>query len=286
VTNSHRSRRTLINLGERTEDIYTTNRQLMKYAEYTPAQPLKNYVDAYWVLETDAIYQPVSRKFFVDGTSEILVNMGTSTPYLNGVTPLAPGNIYIGGTITRPNEVLSVPNSSFVGIRFKPGGISVFYNLPYDEIVDRVIEFHDKHLFSIVDIDAKLPERLDRFFYSKMYRSNSQGAGIAKIIESYKGIVSVDLISKKHNVSTRTLERIFQRSIGIPPKELINIVRFDHVRKRIQADISDDSLLRIAYEAGYYDHAHLTREFKKYSGLTPSEIKKWTVHMNHISLNL
>src|ERR1700682_5237140 len=112
----------------------------MKCAEYIPADPLKKYIDAYWVLETDSRYRRVSRRFFVDGTIEILVNMGSSTPYVNGITPLSPGNIYIGGTITRPNEVSSVPNSNFVGIRFKPGGFSAFYNLPVDMLVDRVVE--------------------------------------------------------------------------------------------------------------------------------------------------
>jgi AraC-like DNA-binding protein len=259
----------------------------MKYKEYQPGDHLKKYIDTYWLMETDSIYRPAARRFFVDCTTEILINVGASTPYLNSVTPLYPGNVYIGGTITRPNEVFSLPNSCFVGIRFKPGGISVFYNLPYNELVDRVIEFHDKPLISIIDSDELLPERLDRFFYSRIKDNHFAGGRIAEIIANYKGMISVDWIAKNFNVSTRTLERIFNRSIGIPPKELINIMRFVNVRKRIiQQGNTNESLLQIAYDAGYYDHAHLTREFKKYSGLNPSEIKNWTVQANHISLNL
>jgi len=259
----------------------------MKYKEYQPGDHLKKYIDAYWLLETDSIYRPVSRRFFVDCTTEILINMGTSTPYVNSVIPLSPGNVYIGGTITRPNEVFSVPNSCFVGIRFKPGGISVFYNLPYNELVDRVVEFHDRQLISVIDLDEQLPERLDKFFYSRIKDNHSTGVRIAGMIANFREITSVDWIAKNYNLSTRTLERIFNRSIGIPPKELIKIMRFVNVRKRIiQQGNTSESLLQIAYDAGYYDHAHLTREFKKYSGLNPSEIKKWTVQPNHISLNL
>jgi transcriptional regulator GlxA family with amidase domain len=152
--------------------------------------------------------------------------------------------------------------------------------------VDRVIEFHHKQLISVIDLDEQLPERLDKFFYSRIKDNQSPGVRIAEIIANCKGAISVDWIAKNYNMSTRTLERIFNRSIGIPPKELINIMRFVHVRKRILHGNTNQSLLQIAYDAGYYDHAHLTREFKKYSGLNPSEIKKWTVQANHISLNL
>src|ERR1700730_343085 len=140
----------------------------MKYTEYIPREPIKKYIDAYWVQESDSMFQQVSKRFFVYGTTEIVMNMGTSTPYVNAITPLLPGNIYMGGTITRPNEIFSVPNSNFVGIRFKPGGFSIFYNMPVEMLVDQVIEFPDKHLISIIDMDDQLPERLDRFFYAKI----------------------------------------------------------------------------------------------------------------------
>jgi AraC-like DNA-binding protein len=40
-------------------------------------------------------------------------------------------------------------------------------------------------------------------------------------------------------------------------------------------DIPEESLLRIAFELGYYDHAHLTNEFKRYAGIRPSELSRF-----------
>ncbi|HZY37591.1 MAG TPA: DUF6597 domain-containing transcriptional factor [Mucilaginibacter sp.] len=60
----------------------------MKNKEYKPCDYLKKYIDAYWALETDAVYRPVARRFFVDCTTEIIINMGTSTPHVNAVSPL------------------------------------------------------------------------------------------------------------------------------------------------------------------------------------------------------
>jgi len=246
----------------------------MKYAEYIPADPLKAYIDVYWVLETGSLYKPFNRRIFADGCTEIFINMGTSRPIVNSITPLLPGNVYLGGTMTCSSVVTSVPNSAFVGIRFKPAGFSKFYTLSQNEIVDQIIEFPDKQLLSIIDLDAQLPARLDKFFHSKIKDRFSTIIPITETIDYYHGQISVDRLAAKHNVSNRTLERIFERYIGIPPKELIKIIRFQNASKRLQKDNSDQSLLNIAFEMGYYDHAHLTREVKKYSGLNPSEIKR------------
>ncbi|MGZ3822192.1 MAG: helix-turn-helix domain-containing protein, partial [Mucilaginibacter sp.] len=61
---------------------------------------------------------------------------------------------------------------------------------------------------------------------------------------------------------------------GIPPKEFIKIIRFQYAHKRLLKNNSGESLLSIACEMGYYDHSHLARDIKKYSGLNPSEIKR------------
>ena len=82
---------------------------------------------------------------------------------------------------------------------------------------------------------------------------------------------AVEALAQEAHVSNRTLERIFKENVGIPPKEFLRIVRFQEVLKRLrQTDVSEESLLRVAFGLGYYDHAHLTNEFKKYAGILPS----------------
>jgi len=65
---------------------------------------------------------------------------------------------------------------------------------------------------------------------------------------------------------------IYNAGSGTAPKEFLKIIRFQEALKRLQLNTSQESLLRIAYELGYYDHAHLTNEFKKYAGILPSEL--------------
>jgi AraC-like DNA-binding protein len=244
----------------------------MKYTEFFPAEELKPYIDAYWILETDSLFKQVERRIFADGCTEIFINMGNAIPVVNGITKLMPGNIYLGGTMTRSNVLSSLPNSNFVGIRFKPAGFSVFYKLPLEDIVDEIVEFPDRKLMDIIDFDQELNYRLDQFFIDKINPAPLGIIPLTKTIYNYKGVISVDFLAKEHNLTPRTLERSFKREIGISPKAFISIVKFIQVRQRIQKNNSRESLLKIAHEMGYYDHSHLAREVKKFTGLNPSEI--------------
>ncbi|MGY4538608.1 AraC-like DNA-binding protein [Mucilaginibacter sp. UYNi724] len=247
----------------------------MKLTEYKAGKNLASYIDAYYTLETGLLYQPANRQVFADGCTEIFINVGNSRPRINTDTVLVPGNIYLGGTMTVSNTVRSVPGSRFIGIRFKPFGVSAFYNIPLDELVDKIIEFPDKELYSLAEIDDGLINRLDHFFLGKLKLiKHSPIIPITETIFLSKGMVSVDYIAKTYNLSIRTLERIFIKDIGIPPTELIKIIRFKHAANKLQQAESAITLLKIAIDTGYYDHAHLSREVKKYSGITPSQIAR------------
>ena len=245
----------------------------MKYAEIKPDNHLAPYIDAYYTIETGPFFQPVTRRIFADGCSEIFINLGQSRPVVNHITILTPGNVYFGGTMTASNVINSVSDSRFLGIRFKPSGFSAFYDLPLDKVVNEIIEFPDNELYGLADIDNQVARRLDQFFlYRLIDRRYETITSITQSIESKQGLISVDHVADQHNVSLRTLERIFSKTVGISPKEFISIIRFQHAAKKLRQAKSELNLLQIATDMGYYDHSHFTREFKRYSGLAPSEL--------------
>jgi AraC-like DNA-binding protein len=243
----------------------------MRYSKYKPAPSLKKYIDFYWILQTDANYKPFKAPLFADACTDIFINAGSYAGDFNGSSPLLPGCVYMGGTTTTSSFVRTMPESIFIGIRFKPGGISVFCDLPLYEIVDQIIEIQDNHLFSLIGLDELLPVRFDEYFLAKQQEKRSI-VPITEAVYHYKGQISVDALAQKCNVSNRTLERMFGIHVGVTPKEFINIVRFQQTLQVLHHEQSKGRLLQIASEMGYYDHAHLTREIKKYSGLNPSGI--------------
>ncbi len=76
-------------------------------------------------------------------------------------------------------------------------------------------------------------------------------------------------IAGEKGTSSRQVERRVRRLTGTSPKQLAGLSRFQAARDAIWADPSID-LARLALEVGYSDQPHLTREFRRYSGLTPA----------------
>ena len=243
----------------------------MKYVKYKPTALLEKYIDFYYVLQTGPAFKQVKVPFFADACTDIFINMGGPPANLNDVLPFLPNRVYLGGVATGVAFIHTFPNNTFVGIRFRPGGLYAFYKLPLFEIVDRAIEFPDNHLLSIIDLDEQLPLRLDQFFRSKLNDKLAVNP-IAEVVRQHNGQITVDVLAQKCNVSNRTLERLSYVQVGLRPKEFISIARFQQTLKTLQNNPSKGSLMQVAYQMGYYDHAHFSREVKKYSGLTPSEI--------------
>jgi AraC-like DNA-binding protein len=90
----------------------------------------------------------------------------------------------------------------------------------------------------------------------------------ARIIHAYPN-ASISDICLKSDISTRQLQRQFLDFFGITLKEYAGIVRFT---KAFQTMYEKD-LITTAVETGYYDQAHLSREFRNRAGNPPNRWK-------------
>jgi len=258
----------------------------MSFIEYLPAEGWRPHIAAYWVRKTEPETGSAGRRVYADGCADLICNAGTSTAYYHPmalqdvVIPLEPGVLYLGGTMTAYGVVRSDSGVLFTGIRFRPGGYYTVFAQTMGPAVDTVVEFPDEELRLAMQTEEGLAPRLDRWFGQRVglpLRTRKYDFSLlCRQIYDSGGQVSVEALARDAHVSNRTLERIFKENVGIPPKEFLRIVRFQEVLKRLRqvgdATVSEESLLRIAFDLGYYDHAHLTNEFKKYAGILPSEL--------------
>ncbi|MEQ7126049.1 helix-turn-helix domain-containing protein [Actinopolymorpha sp. B11F2] len=89
------------------------------------------------------------------------------------------------------------------------------------------------------------------------------------------GTSSVAEVAQEVGWSDRYLARHFRTEIGLTPKVAARVIRFDRTRRILQrhatpADDSGPNLATLAAESGYYDQAHLAREFRSLAGCPPS----------------
>ncbi len=87
-----------------------------------------------------------------------------------------------------------------------------------------------------------------------------------------KNILFSDLLQEKLNLSYQYLSGLFSSSEGITIEKFIILQKIEKVKELIVYD--ELSLSEIAYRLGYSSVQHLSNQFKKITGLTPSHFKK------------
>ena len=83
------------------------------------------------------------------------------------------------------------------------------------------------------------------------------------------GGARVEALATELGCSRRYLRDGFVRQVGLSPKTVARLMRFEHVRERIER--SPARWGEVAHAAGYSDQSHLNREFQELTGTTPSD---------------
>jgi AraC-like DNA-binding protein len=84
------------------------------------------------------------------------------------------------------------------------------------------------------------------------------------------GAVPINRIADEVGWSHKHLISKFKQQVGLPPKKAARLVRFDGVLRRIDEG-RPPRWEQIAAESGYADQAHLIREFREFTGTTPTD---------------
>jgi AraC-like DNA-binding protein len=98
--------------------------------------------------------------------------------------------------------------------------------------------------------------------------------GWRRLLES-DGAVPIGALAEELGWSRRHLAATFREQLGLPPKTIARLLRFERAAERLRRQDPVD-LGRLALDCGYYDHAHLDRDFREFSGATPSEYRRVT----------
>lgn len=230
------------------------------------------------MLESDAPATNPER-ILPDGCVELILNFGAEfSQHCEGRQELQPRNFLVG-QMTGPIVISPTGAVQLIGIRFHPGGTLPFLRLPLHEITDQVVELGslssklERDLLQAASAARSLPEKVNAIeeFLTGELLSRKHDSRLmtlaARIVES-GGLVSVDQLANDAGISSRQLERRFLREVGLGPKLLGRIIRFQQVFRAV--DQCDAAWAVVAIECGYYDQAHLIRDFHQFARQTPA----------------
>jgi AraC-like DNA-binding protein len=254
----------------------------MIYREFKSAPPLAKNVECIWLLEGgDRQSSPAPERLLPDGCFELILNFGA--PFREhketGGCDLQPMR-FVVGQMTRPVLISPTGCVRLLGIRFVPGGALPFFHFPPGALTNSIVPLADvahaldREFCGMVDEDRHLEEQIGmieslliRRMRVKEERGASLASAISRIIRS-GGQIPVDWLADDLGISGRQLERRFVSEVGLGPKLLCRILRFQQVFRAVER--SDKNWARIAADCGYFDQAHLIRDFRQFAGQTPA----------------
>ena len=256
----------------------------MHYREIKPTTPLRRFVECFWTLESGSSESGGSaaappERILPDGCVELILNFGERFfQHVDGGQQLQPGN-FVVGQMTGPILISPSGPVELLGIRFQPGGSRIFLTAPAHEFTDTIVDLgsfsgaFERELLAACARAGTLDERVvaaDAYLCGCLVKSeyDLQLIKLATSIIDRRGVVSVDQLAASAGVSSRQLERRFLREIGIGPKLLARIVRFQQVFRAVEQ--CDSAWAAVAVECGYYDQAHLIRDFNQFAQQTPA----------------
>ena len=179
-------------------------------------------------------------------------------------------------------------NCQMFGVRFMPGIIPTGFNVKMADIVEKYIplemaakenDFVEKVL-SEHDFESRYNEFMK--YYLKYYAqkdefdvSDSLLGYVKKEIVDSGGMTSITQIIEETGYSDRYVIHKMKKEFGMTPKQFSRIIRYQHSLNHLTlAEDEEVEFAELAVQLGYYDQAHMIKEFKEYTGIAPQKYLK------------
>jgi len=168
-------------------------------------------------------------------------------------------------------------------VYFTPLGARIFFGVPLDALTGRVLELEEvlgREATALTEQLRATPGWEGRFDLLEAAIARRLEAGSPPALElrwawgrlaASHGRVAIGALAAELGWSHRRLIAQFREHVGMPPKRVARILRFDRACSLLEGAASP-SLAAIAYECGYSDQPHFTREFRALAGITPGEL--------------
>lgn len=120
---------------------------------------------------------------------------------------------------------------------------------------------------------------LDEILAKQLADARPPAAGVVwawRRLLATNGRVAVGTLAEELGWSRKRLVAHFREEIGLTPKAVARVLRFDRARALAEREERPD-WARIALECGFYDQSHLVNEFRAVTGRTPETFFQDTV---------
>jgi AraC-like DNA-binding protein len=256
-----------------------------EYLELPAPPPLDALIHCFWFLRGPMAGAEV-QSVVPDGRMEIVLHLGETFSEVGPDGVARPqGEVLLAGQLTSPFRLLPRGPADVVGIRFRSAGARSVLGFPAAEAtgrVERLSDYHPRLAGELMSAAAKTQGRKDA-----STKSDGRVAALAGVLSRFAGQAPPALVAEavrwldhakappvhavaaRLGVTPRTLERRVLHEVGLSPQMLRRVCRFRRAFRLLEA-ATGGSGARVAAAAGYFDQAHLIREFRRFAGAPPT----------------
>jgi AraC-like DNA-binding protein len=305
---------------------------VLEYREFRPRPPVARFVECFWTLTGPAPASAPPERILPDGCMELVLNCAAPfRRYLaRGAFEQQPLRMLVG-QMDHYIQIQPTGRVDILGIRFHPAGARAFLPMPMCELAGHTFPLGeiarelDHELAAALDGPAASRiARVEALFARRLTAAASPDSAVeAAVNHLLRGdhTLTVDSLAAAAALSPRQLERRFLDSVGLGPKRLARILRFQRVFRAISSEPAptssgyafDDSApsapgapsaaapnlqsrdrgdrvtvadrpnwAAVAVDCGYYDQAHLIRDFHQFAGQTPAVLLTADSHFTRL----
>ena len=249
---------------------------------YKPAFPLSQHVDLFW-RTTNSGLPSSRRRIYPDGAMALVIHL--KNPAMSFFIDDHAHHIRVpllAGPYSRSFQIDPSQSTAVIGVRFRPGAAGMFFPIPAHELHNVDIPLSD---LDTADADRLLNDvcsapsehaqfvAVERYLTKKLGNATPIHPAITYAVEQLSregGIRSIRRIQTDTGLSHTRLIQLFREHVGLTPKLFCRVRRFHGLLERIEKGLPVN-WADLAADCGYFDQAHLIRDFRAFAGVTPLE---------------
>jgi AraC-like DNA-binding protein/plasmid maintenance system antidote protein VapI len=261
---------------QRELEILTNNPMTVKF--YIPSGPLEDYVESIVYCKAHHLGYPFER-IIPDGVAQLQIAIGKgAAQWIDSGNHMVAefADSWLIGMCDIPITYKLSGEGGVVYVRFRPAGLHAFTRLHQTQFTNSIMSGERVFGDSIILLSEKIgtleaPNEIitevERYFLSRMDQAVAPPLLISYMLE-HLDLPLTDL-AREMGYSSKYLTRAFQRYIGIGPKNLQRIQRFNACLLQLNQSSTLVDWPLVVFKNGFHDQAHFIKDFKQFTGFNP-----------------
>lgn len=255
----------------------------MRILHRQPRPLLRAFVALMWYADGDAPAHTMER-LMPDATVELVINIADDDC---GV---------VAGPQSLPRFIGTAGQPQSIGAHLHAGGAFPFFGVSVDTLRDRVIDLHDlwgaharvlrERLAAARTVEARF-DLLEEALLARAARAPDLHPAVPfalRALDDPHAPSSVAAVRAQIGIPEGRFVALFREHVGLGPKLYARVRRFGRVLELVDGGRAVD-WAAVAAACGYFDQAHFARDFRAFSGLTPTAyLEARNGHFRHVPI--